>query len=254
MMSSRPLIIAHRGASQDAQENTVESILLAAVQGADMVEMDLRITKDQILVLNHNDRLKTFRPTIKISQYTYDELVAKGFTLPKLTEIIDQLPPRVLINLDLKDTTMDLALARVLSHKRIEQRIIFDSNNLGLLNRYSIHFPNSLQSYSTGTTYNPFNILNTFLGRVGLFLLTSLLSYPARFLAKRRVNRLLPEYVSLHARFCLPQDVEFYHSLGVKVFVFVVNKEENMRKFIAMKVDGIKTDNPILLASILKTT
>lgn len=251
-MATSPLIIAHRGASQDASENTPESIQLAVSQGADMVEMDVRITKDQILVLNHDDRLKMFRPTIKISQFTYEELVQKGFVLPKLVDILDELPNRVLINLDLKDSTMDLALARVLTNKKIEGRIVFDSNNLALLNRYSIHFPNSLQSYSTGTTYNPLNILDTFFGRMMLFLATSLLSYPARFLAKRRVNRLLPEYVSLHSRFCSAQDVDFYHSLGVKVLVFVVNKEENMRKFIAMGVDGIKTDNPALLATILK--
>lgn len=250
-MATKPLIIAHRGASQDAQENTPESIALAVSQGADMIEMDLRITKDQVLVLNHNDRLKSFRPTIKISQYTYEELVQKGFVLPKLAQVLDELPERVMINLDLKDSTMDLALARVLQNKKLEERIVFDSNNLALLNRYSIHFSNSLQSYSTGTTYNPLNVNDTFFGRGVLFLLTSLLAYPARLLSKSRVNRILPEYVSLHNRFCSKQDVEFYHSLGVKVLVFVVNKEESMRKFIDMGVDGIKTDNPALLASIL---
>ncbi len=50
----RPLIMAHRGASNDAPENTLASFALALKQGADVLETDLRFTRDNELVLMHD--------------------------------------------------------------------------------------------------------------------------------------------------------------------------------------------------------
>lgn len=50
----RPAIWAHRGASGDFQENTREAFLGAHDQGADWVELDVRLTKDGSLVVNHD--------------------------------------------------------------------------------------------------------------------------------------------------------------------------------------------------------
>jgi glycerophosphoryl diester phosphodiesterase len=48
------LVIAHRGASHDAPENTVEAFALAVAQGADGVELDVRRTADRQLVVHHD--------------------------------------------------------------------------------------------------------------------------------------------------------------------------------------------------------
>lgn len=50
----RPLVIAHRGASADAPENTAEAYHLAARQRADWVELDVRATADGHLIVNHD--------------------------------------------------------------------------------------------------------------------------------------------------------------------------------------------------------
>lgn len=52
------LIFAHRGASSIAPENTLSAILLAAKQGADGVELDTQMTKDNVLILMHDRRLE----------------------------------------------------------------------------------------------------------------------------------------------------------------------------------------------------
>lgn len=52
--SPRPLVIAHRGASADAPENTEAAFLLAAEQGADWVELDVRLAADGSLIVNHD--------------------------------------------------------------------------------------------------------------------------------------------------------------------------------------------------------
>ena len=53
-LDGRPLVIAHRGASVDRRENTVEAFEEAAVQGADWVELDVRLSADDVLVVHHD--------------------------------------------------------------------------------------------------------------------------------------------------------------------------------------------------------
>lgn len=50
----RPLVIAHRGASADEQENTAVAFHTARIQGADWVELDVRLAEDGSLIVNHD--------------------------------------------------------------------------------------------------------------------------------------------------------------------------------------------------------
>ena len=53
-MPTRPLVLAHRGASRRARENTLEAFALARDLGADGVELDVRRTADHVLVVHHD--------------------------------------------------------------------------------------------------------------------------------------------------------------------------------------------------------
>ena len=55
---ARPIVVAHRGASADAPENTLAAIDLAASQGADVVEVDARLSADGALAVVHDDTLE----------------------------------------------------------------------------------------------------------------------------------------------------------------------------------------------------
>lgn len=57
-MKRRPLIVAHRGASEDAPENTMRAFELAREQGADMIELDVQMSADGALVVFHDDDLR----------------------------------------------------------------------------------------------------------------------------------------------------------------------------------------------------
>jgi glycerophosphoryl diester phosphodiesterase len=77
-MAIRPLVLAHRGASARAAENTLAAFALAREMGADGVELDVRHTSDRVLVVHHDpsidglglvadvpfDRLRAARPEI----------------------------------------------------------------------------------------------------------------------------------------------------------------------------------------------
>jgi glycerophosphoryl diester phosphodiesterase len=55
-MNTRPAVIAHRGASTRAPENTVAAFALARELGADWVELDVRLARDGVLVVHHDPR------------------------------------------------------------------------------------------------------------------------------------------------------------------------------------------------------
>jgi hypothetical protein len=57
-----PLVIAHRGASAHHPENTIAAFRGAAEAGADMVELDVRITADGALAVHHDAQLGDGQP------------------------------------------------------------------------------------------------------------------------------------------------------------------------------------------------
>ncbi len=70
-----PLIIAHRGASADAPENTLAAFKLAFEQGADGIEFDVRLARDLVPVCIHDATLeRTARRAGLVSAFTSDEL------------------------------------------------------------------------------------------------------------------------------------------------------------------------------------
>jgi glycerophosphoryl diester phosphodiesterase len=56
-MTTIPLVIAHRGASFDANENSASSITLARAFGADAIEIDVHRTRDGVIVVHHDEDL-----------------------------------------------------------------------------------------------------------------------------------------------------------------------------------------------------
>lgn len=75
-MSKRPLIIAHRGASAEAPENTLVAFLLAFMQGADAVEADVRMTSDGHLVVVHDEDTKRVSGvSLKVSKTSLEKLL-----------------------------------------------------------------------------------------------------------------------------------------------------------------------------------
>jgi glycerophosphoryl diester phosphodiesterase len=71
---SRPLVIAHQGASWDAPANTIEAFELAIEQGAEYVEFDVRAAPDGRLVIAHDPVRKPPRPHVPTLDATLEAL------------------------------------------------------------------------------------------------------------------------------------------------------------------------------------
>ncbi|MCX7623324.1 MAG: glycerophosphodiester phosphodiesterase family protein [Thermomicrobium sp.] len=125
----RPWVIAHRGASGLVPENTLTAFVLAAEQGADFVELDLRITRDGELVVCHDATLeRTTDGHGFVHEHTLAELrrLDAGYTftldrgatypfrglglrIPTFAEVVAALPSHVGIDAEVKSAPWDPA-------------------------------------------------------------------------------------------------------------------------------------------------
>ena len=110
----RPLVMAHRGSSARAPENTLAAFRQALADGADLLETDLRLTSDGVLVCLHDATLeRTGGVDWAVSDLTLDQVKSvpvacgiAGFSderVPSLEELLALLPPDVGLALELKD-------------------------------------------------------------------------------------------------------------------------------------------------------
>ena len=82
--NKRPLVIAHRGASADFPENSLDAFSGAFEQGADWIELDVRRTKDGVLVVHHD--LQTLSDYFDWTLLLNVRKIALGPTKKVLTE------------------------------------------------------------------------------------------------------------------------------------------------------------------------
>jgi glycerophosphoryl diester phosphodiesterase len=107
-MTPLPEIIAHRGASAYAPENTVAAFDLALQQGADALELDVRVTADGELVLVHDATLlRTTGDPRSVDSLTAGALAAlhAGTRPPRLEDVLTRYAGRTRFVIDLKDPT-----------------------------------------------------------------------------------------------------------------------------------------------------
>lgn len=113
-MPDHPLIIAHRGASGEAPENTLAALQLAWKQGADGVECDVHLTSDcRIICLHDFDTKRVARQKLLVARHSFAELGQldvglwkgrdfKGERIPLLADALGTVPPRKQIYIEIK--------------------------------------------------------------------------------------------------------------------------------------------------------
>jgi glycerophosphoryl diester phosphodiesterase len=148
-LPSPPWILAHRGASGEAPENTLESLLLAVEQGADVLELDLWLTRDRRLVAFHDAELRSGlqrkAPIESLTLYRMQRALEKdsGLTAPSLQEILQALPESQPLNLELKRRSAESkAIADALNEALGERsQILLSSFDWQLLTEIKTHLP-----------------------------------------------------------------------------------------------------------------
>ncbi|MCU0779811.1 MAG: glycerophosphodiester phosphodiesterase [Akkermansiaceae bacterium] len=235
-------IIAHRGASYDAPENTLASMRLAWEQRADAIELDLWLSKDGRLVVIHDaDTKRLGGPARRIAEQTWKEIQRldvgawkdprfKGERVPALESILATIPPGRRAVLEIKCgpeilPELERALAQAAKTPEEIAIIAFDFDTLRRSKETLPQFPHYwLQSYKKDAKT----------GR------------PPEF-APILAQALTARFDGLNLHFDWPIDAAFVAQLRaaqLKLLVWTVNDPRVARRLVDAGVDGITTDRP----------
>ena len=242
----RPLVVAHRGSSGSAPENTLAAFRLAIEEGADMVELDVRMTRDFFLVVLHDqDIRRTTNGEGKVWDFSLQELRAfdagasyharfKGERIPTLRQAMDLLPPRVSLNIEVKTDgeprtklAMEEACILAIMEKKMEGRTIVSSFNHAYLKRFHHLYP----AIRTGALAVPVRDALTAPSRLARTLGTS-----AYICSKEQVTAAI---------------VEDAHAHDLPVACYAINSEKELDRMLKLGVDAVVTDHPRRIRQIL---
>jgi glycerophosphoryl diester phosphodiesterase len=119
----RPLVVAHRGSSGSAPENTMAAFRKALEAGADMIELDVRMTVDRHIVVHHDRSLgrtsdgrgrvatKTLRELRTLDAGSWFSRSFRNERIPTLAEVLEELPHSLGINIEAKRDGLENAQA-----------------------------------------------------------------------------------------------------------------------------------------------
>lgn len=124
------LVIGHRGAAGLAPENSIEALHAGIEAGADMLEFDVRLTKDNILVIYHDfHTLRTHHKASLVSQSALNKLQNLDIARPitTLEEVLDEFFGKILLNIELKSRGSGKATAEFLKKHYIKKTSDWDN-------------------------------------------------------------------------------------------------------------------------------
>ena len=124
------LIIGHRGAGGLAPENTIAAFDAGIEAGADMLELDVRLTQDNQLVVIHDALLlRTHHLRRSVARLTLAELreLTAGSPIPTLREVLDRYFGRIILNIELKSRGSGFATLELLRKYYIKHTSDWDN-------------------------------------------------------------------------------------------------------------------------------
>ncbi|MBM4413353.1 MAG: glycerophosphodiester phosphodiesterase [Chloroflexi bacterium] len=228
------IVIAHRGASAYAPENTLKAFDLAADMGADMCELDVGLTADGKLAVFHDDTTGRWesqdRPIGQLTMAQMQQLDIRGERVPELSAVLDLARARGMrLNVELKHAGMAAKVLAAINDAQMHDAVIISSFYPQALIEIRQHDPviqMGLLMYNQG--WEPSVYTDA----------TAMRATLAQFACQ-----------AWHPYFNLDQ-IDVVAPLvqaEYAVNVWTVNDDADMQRFIDLKVHGIITDMPDVL-------
>jgi len=232
-----PAIIAHRGASGVAPENTVVAFKLAVDLKAEAVELDVKLSKDGAPIIMHDATVdRTTDGHGRVRDLTLADLKnldagakkdAKyaGERVPTLAEVFEAVAAQIWINVELTNYTtrgdgLEAAVVRVIQKMNLQRRVLLSSFDPFAI-RNAKRIDPSLPVAQLTAQGMPIYLREAWLARF--------IPHEARH----------PDYVQLKQR-----GVAHYKQRGYRVNVWTVNDPADLREFARQGADGLITDVP----------
>jgi len=212
--------IAHRAGGNEAPENTVAGVDAAYELGASGAEIDIQRTSDGYYVVNHDaDFARTCGVAKKPSEMTLaevKELKVDGEPVATFEEMLDASRGRVILYVELKGETADKQMCddsvRIIKEYKMEDETVLISLQYDLIDYIATNYPEMKTGYLSFATFGNTADLNC-------------------------------DYLALEEETSTSDMINTIHSKGKKIFVWTVNDEEDLYKFLDSGADEIITDN-----------
>lgn len=249
-LSDRFLNIAHRGGARLRPEHTLVAYDHALAIGADVIEFDLHATSDGVIVILHDvtvDRTTDGRGAVR--QMTFAELRqldagyrftrdggqtfpwrGQGLTIPTLEEALDRFQGKPLsVEIKQREPAIATRVVEIFLARGIVDTAVFAAFPTEPIQQLRARAPSAMTAM-TANELIEFSLLSE----------ATLETYmpPARFIQPPR-DAVTPELLAQA------------HALGLKMHPWTVNNDADMRTLIQMGVDGMFTDDPVLLNEVL---
>lgn len=223
-------ITAHRGASKKAPENSLSAFEVAIEDGADVVELDVRQTKDGVIVVMHDESLKrTCGVNKKVGELTYAELqgiyIDAGHKkeypnerIPTLRQAIELIDGRADMNIELKPASTDINLETCVA-EMVREYDLFDS------------------CVVTSQTYDSIKKVKKYDDRIKTVYVMSVAMgdfYDLKY----------ADAFSLKYRYVTNEVVRRAHEHGKEIYAWVIDDDKTMERMMLLNVDSIITNKP----------
>lgn len=222
--------IGHRGAPAFAPENTLSSFSAAVEMGIDMIEMDLRLTKDrQIAVMHDEDVGRTTNGKGRVSDLTLKQIkkldAGSGERVPALVEVIEGFKDRCLFEFDTVSPDVLEPLINIIDRYNIAESCCIASTHMPILKTARKMEPGIMRVAS----FNESGFKN---GSVDTAAELGAIFNPKSTFITMEIIRLC-------------------HKFGIKIFTWTVNRKENVQLLRKWGIDGIATDDPKVFYQVM---
>jgi glycerophosphoryl diester phosphodiesterase len=234
-MEDHTMVIAHRGASADAPENTMAAMELAIEQGADWVEIDVQETRDgEVVVIHDSDLKKIGGSGLRVYESSLLDLQSVDIGSWKDPSFSDQRVPTLQQVLELCKNRISvlIELKYYGPEERLEERVVQIVEAAGMQDQIvvmSLSYPGIVRMKSIRPEWD-----------VGL--LSSV--------AIGDITRLEVDFFAVNANFANRAFIKRVHKRQSKVLVWTVNDPVSMSAMMSRGVDGIITDKPGLASAV----
>ena len=250
----RPRVMAHRGASGQYPENTLPAFRAAVDAGAGYIELDVHCTRDGEVVVVHDDGLSRIASDDRlVGEMMMAELEAvdaafnfsrdgagspfrgQGIRVPRLAQVLQSFPRlRFVIEFKPRDPAIADAALDVVQRAGMSRRVLFASEHLPPIARIRTLAPQI-----------PTNLTATEI----LEFIQALASGAPPYAGAGDALQIPPEHGGV--KLATPEIVAAAHQNGLEVHVWTINDPAEMEAMLSLGVDGIITDYPTRLLTLL---